>query len=115
MNFFVFVVFLLIKKLFFKMFHITKTLFGNKLDVCERRTILVSFFSILPVAANFRINQVHTKRKKEQNTGIKSGNPCQNGYRNFFLNGACYSPVDELNFGCNSSLWCGGEPCEKYM
>ena len=84
--------------------------------MCETKAVLVSISLMLLVAANFSIYQARTENKVGHHSKIKSQSLCENGYKEYCLNGGeCYYLVDEDIVGCNCTWLYGGKRCEKYM
>ena len=84
--------------------------------MCETKAVvvLISLFSL--VAASFCINQAQTEYKVGHHRKIKSQGPCENEYKNYYLNGGeCYYLIEEDIVSCNCAWLNGGKRCEKYM
>ena len=83
--------------------------------MCENKTVLF-VAALLLALTGFSIYQLNSEKKVGHHSEIKSENPCEKGYKNYFLNGGeCCYLVDEDIVGCNCTWFYGGKRCEKYM
>ena len=84
--------------------------------MCETKAVLASVSSFLLAAASFCIYQAHTENQMGHHSKIESQGPCENEYKNYWLNsGECYYLVDEDIVGCNRTWLYGGKRGKKYM